>query len=255
MQTSQARTCPLLVGPREQALREDGLEGVGELIHDVVLLLVREDAEDALDGLDGVGRVQGREHEMAGLGGRQGGGDGLQVAHLADDHDVGVLPEDVRQRLAERRRVGVDLLLDDDAAVVLVDELDGVLDRHDLGAALAVDQVDDVVERGRLAVAGRAGDEDQAVGQARQLVDDRRQAELAPRADRQSRRGGWPSRGSRRGGRRWRGTARRPASAARSRAASRARRPRAASRSAARRAWRGASPRRGRRRRSGGSRR
>ena len=151
----------------------------------VVLLLVREHAEDPLDRLHRVGRVQRGEHEVAGLGGRQRGGDGLQVAHLADHDDVGVLPQHVGQRLAERRDVGVDLLLHDDAALVVVDVLDRVLDGHDLGPAVAVDQVDDVVERGRLAVAGRAGDEDQAVGQPGELVDDRRagRAPIAARTE------------------------------------------------------------------------
>ena len=73
-----------------------------------------------------------REHEVAGLGRGQRGRDRLEVAHLADEDDVGVLAQHVLQRLGERVRVLPDLALVDDRALVVVQELDRVLDRHDV---------------------------------------------------------------------------------------------------------------------------
>ena len=52
-----------------------------------------------------------REDQVAGLGDRQRGLDGLEVAHLADQHHVRVLPEDVLERVLEGRGVGADLAL------------------------------------------------------------------------------------------------------------------------------------------------
>ena len=60
---------------------------------DLVLLEGGEEVDDAVDGLGGVGRVQGRQHQVAGLGRGKGGPDGLGVAHLADQDDVGVLAQ------------------------------------------------------------------------------------------------------------------------------------------------------------------
>ena len=59
--------------------------------------------------------------------------DGLLVAHLADEDHVRVLTQDAAQRAYD---VGVlaDLALVDHRALVLVQELDRVLDRHDVAA-------------------------------------------------------------------------------------------------------------------------
>ena len=46
-------------------------------------------------------RVQRREDEVAGLGRRQRGLDGLLVAHLADEDDVRVLAQDAAQGALE----------------------------------------------------------------------------------------------------------------------------------------------------------
>ena len=89
----------------------------------------------------------------------------------------------MNQRLAERGRVGVHLLLDDDAAAVFVGVFDGIFDGDDLGAAFAVDEIDHVVEGGGFADAGGAGDEDEAGGPAREFIDDGGKAERFARAD------------------------------------------------------------------------
>ena len=110
---------------------------------------------------------------MAGLGRGERGCDRLEVAHLADEDHVGVLAERCAQALGEARRVEPDLALVDDAALVLVDELDRVLDREDVLGARAVHLVDQRRERRRLARAGWAGDQDEAARLLGELVEGR----------------------------------------------------------------------------------
>ena len=59
-----------------------------------------------------------------GFGRFDGDRDGLQVAQLADQHDVRILAQRRPQRVLERVGVRVDLALVDQALLVLVDELD-----------------------------------------------------------------------------------------------------------------------------------
>jgi hypothetical protein len=66
---------------------------------------------------------------------------------------------------------------------VLVDELDRVLDGHDVLAALRVDLVDHRGERRGLTRAGGAGHEHQALRALGHLLDDRRKVQLAERPD------------------------------------------------------------------------
>ena len=92
---------------------------------------------------------------------------GLDVAHLADEDDVGVLAQHPLQRGVEVGGVGADLALVDDRRLVGVEDLDRVLDRHDVLVLRLVDVVDHRAERRRLARAGRAGDEHQTRARAR----------------------------------------------------------------------------------------
>src|SRR5207248_986175 len=81
---------------------------------DLGLLVRREDVDDAVDALRrGVG-VQGREGEVSGLGDGERGGRCLEVAHLAHQHDVRVLPQGVLQGRVEAVGVGAHLALVDD---------------------------------------------------------------------------------------------------------------------------------------------
>src|SRR5215207_147831 len=137
----------LPVGGRQQLLGDDALEGDRQLRADLVLLRRRERVDDAVDGLRGVLGVQRREDQVAGLGRGERGLHRLQVAHLADEDHVGVLAERGLQRLAERLRVGAQLALVDDAALVTMQELDRVLDRHDVLVPGLVDLVDHRGER------------------------------------------------------------------------------------------------------------
>ena len=66
-----------------------------------------------------------------------------------------------RSARAEAQRVGVDLALVDETALVRMDVLDRIFDGDDVLAALGVDLVDHRRERRRLAAARRPGDEDQ----------------------------------------------------------------------------------------------
>ena len=90
----------LVVRARDQLLHDDGVEAERELLLDLRLLRGGEDVDDAVDRLRGVARVQRGEDEVAGLRGGERGGDGLEVAHLADQDHVGILT----QRRAQRRR-------------------------------------------------------------------------------------------------------------------------------------------------------
>jgi hypothetical protein len=166
------------VGGRQQLLRDDALQRHRELDAHLLLLGRRKDVDDAVDGLRRVLRVQRGEDEVAGLGRGQRRVDRLQVAHLADEDDVGILTQRGLQAGGEGLRVRADLALVDDALLVAVEELDRVLDGHDVLFARRVDLVDDGRQRGRLARAGRAGDEDEAARLLGEVVDDRRQPEL-----------------------------------------------------------------------------
>ena len=127
--------------------------------------------------------MQGGEGEMAGFGDPQRGLDGLEVAHLADENDIGILPQAGSQGVGEAVGVGVQLTLVDDALLVAVQVLDRILDRDDVLGALAIHLVEHRGEGGRLAGAGRAGDQHQAARLLADLLHHRRQAELAKTAD------------------------------------------------------------------------
>ena len=150
---------------------------------DLRLLLRREELDHAPDRLGRVERVQRREHEVARLGRLQRGLCGLGVAQLADEDDVRVLAEHAAQRLAEALGVEPDLALVDDAAAVGMEDLDRILDRHDVLAARAVDLVEHRRERRRLAGAGRAGDEDEAALLLREPGDAGREMEVVEARD------------------------------------------------------------------------
>ena len=96
-----------------------------------------------------------------GLGGLDRDRDGLEVAQLADQHDVGILAQRRAQRVLERVGVRAHLALVDQALLVRVHELDRILDRDDVILARPVDVVDHRAQRRRLARAGRTGDEHQ----------------------------------------------------------------------------------------------
>ena len=139
----------------------------------------REDRDDAVDALGGVEGVQGREHQVAGLGGQQRRLDGLVVAHLADQDDVRILAQGGPQRARKGAGVDVHLALVDQRLLVAVEELDRVLDGDDVLGAGGVDLIDHRRQRRRLARAGGAGAEHQAATLVADLLQHRRQHQLA----------------------------------------------------------------------------
>src|SRR5215204_3137507 len=140
---------PLAVVGGDERLGDDALQGVCELRTDLVLLVRREDVYDPVDGLRGILGVKRPEDEVPGLRRRNGERDSFEVAHLAYEYHVGVLPQDVFESLGEAPGVLVDLALVDDALLVLVQELYRVLHAHDVLVPGAVDLVDHGGEGGR----------------------------------------------------------------------------------------------------------
>ena len=124
-----------------------------------------EHVDDPVDRLGGVVGVQGGEHEVAGLGDRERGGDRLGVPHLADEEHVGVFAEGRAQRPPERVVSMPDLALVHRRQLVGVHVLDRVLDRDDVARPLSLIASIIAARRGRLPRTGGTGDEDQALRQ------------------------------------------------------------------------------------------
>jgi hypothetical protein len=76
------------------------------------LLGRRKDGDDALNRFGGVECVQGGEHQVAGFGGQQGGGNCFQVAHFADQDDVRVLAKRGAQSASRTRKCRLRLRAD-----------------------------------------------------------------------------------------------------------------------------------------------
>ncbi len=140
--TLDRRDAPLAVEPWDQAHGNDAAQDRGQLDAHLALLERREDRDDAVDRFRGIDRVQGGEHQVPGLGGRQGRLDGFVVAHLADQDHVRILAQGRFQGGLEALGVGADLALVDDAFLVAMQKLDRVLDGDDMRLAVGVDVVD-----------------------------------------------------------------------------------------------------------------
>jgi hypothetical protein len=139
--------------------------------------------DHTVDALHGRVGVQRGEDQVTRFRDGQRGLDRLEIAHLADQHHVGVLAQHVLERLLEAGGVVPDLALVDQAALVRVQVLDRILDRHDVLARLLVDLVDDGGQRRALAGAGRPGHEHQPAGACGELRHGGRQTELVVTED------------------------------------------------------------------------
>ena len=122
--------------------------------------------------------MQRAHDKVSGLGSRDGSGNRLIVAHLADEDDVGVLTQGAAQRRSKAAHIGADLALVDQRAAALIDVLDGVLNRDDVVAARLIDVVDHGGQRGGFAAARGAGDQDQAARLVGQLCQNGRHGQL-----------------------------------------------------------------------------
>src|SRR5678816_442525 len=172
------RHAAVAVAFRQQPHRDDSLENPRELQPNLLLLVRRKDRDDSVDRLGGIEGVQRRQHEVPGLGRRDGGFDRLVVAHFADENDIGVLAQRRAQSLREGLGVDLHFALVDEAFLVAVKEFDRVLDGHDVFRSRGVDVVDHRGQRGRFARTGGARAQDQAAPLLGNRLEDRRQQEI-----------------------------------------------------------------------------
>src|SRR5215212_9113866 len=163
----------------DEHLGDDALQGVCELRTDLVLLVRWEDVYDPVDGLRGVLGVQRPEDEVPCLCRGDCKGDGFEVAHLADEYHVGVLPQNVLEGLGEALGILVDLALVDDALLVLVQELNGVLNAHDVLVPSSIDLINHGSEAGRFAAPRRACNKDEPARLLGKFLYGLRQTKLA----------------------------------------------------------------------------
>ena len=74
----------------EQLLGDDGSEVVGQAFADGIVFADGEEIEDTVDGRGRGRSVNGAEHQVAGLGGINGGLERVHVAQLAHQHHIGI---------------------------------------------------------------------------------------------------------------------------------------------------------------------
>ena len=122
--------------PGHEPLGDDRRERARQLQPDLRLLIGREHVDDAVE------RLRRRRWCAASRSTRwpvsasvSVDRDRLEVAHLADEHDVGVLTQRAAQRAVEDSRVDADLALVHHGGLVLVHVLDRVLDGDDVARA------------------------------------------------------------------------------------------------------------------------
>ena len=119
---------------------------------------------------------------MTGFCGGDGGVDGFEVAHFADENDVGILAQGAAESFGEVRNVDANLALSDQRFFVLMIIFDGVFDGDDVGlVAFFVDDVNHRGERGCFAGTSRAGDETETARFVEHFLDRGRQADLLHR--------------------------------------------------------------------------
>ncbi len=160
--TSVSREATRALGVEYQLLRHDALESRREHRAYLLLLVRREHVDHTVDRLGRVLGVERPEDEVTGLGRGERHRDRLEVTHLTDQNDVGVLTKDSAERLREGVRVLADLALVHDRPLVIVEEFDRVLDRDDVKRLGPVDDVDERREGRRLSRSRRPGDEHEA---------------------------------------------------------------------------------------------
>ncbi len=179
--TSQTARRAAQVGRAHQHLGHDAEQALREEALGLLALLGRQRVDDAVDRLDRARRVQRAEHEVARLRSGHGPAHGVRVAQFAHEDHVRVLAHRGPHALGEGGQVRVQLALDHLRQLAAMDELDRVLEAHDVEAAGRVQQVDHRRERRRLAGAGRARHEHHALVVVAELADHRRQVQRIER--------------------------------------------------------------------------
>ena len=167
-----------LVGTRHEPQRDDRLQRRGEHVAGLLVLVRREEGEDAVDRLRRVGRVEGREHEMPGVGRHERRLHRLRVTDLPDQNHVGILPQDMLQTLGEGGGIQPYLALGDRALLVAVQELDGVFDGDHVPRHASIHGVDHRRQRGGFAAPDRAAHQHESARTSRDLLNHRRKIQL-----------------------------------------------------------------------------
>jgi len=169
---------PSAAGPWHQPLADDGLQRPGQGSTGLPLPVRGEEVDHTVHGLDRVEGVHRGDDQVAGVGGPHGRVGGGFVPDLADEDHVGVLPDRVPDAGRVRHDVGTDLPLVDQGPAVLVEDLDGILERDDVPRPDRVDVTDHRGDGGRLPRTRRPGDQDQASRFLGDPADDRGEPEL-----------------------------------------------------------------------------
>src|SRR5712691_9864026 len=113
---------------RQKRLTKNSLEHHGKLGTNLWLLVRRKNVNNTIDcGRRRIG-VQGGKSQVAGFGDAQGGFDGLEFAHFADEYNVGVFTKCGAKRICKRMSVRVNFALVHKALLMIVKKLDGILD-------------------------------------------------------------------------------------------------------------------------------
>lgn len=159
----KGRNTAFFIPPWQELLSDDGLKCIRELQEYLVLLTLREVLQDAVGGLDDISGVERREDEMAGLCGRDGGMDGIRVAHLTYQDNVGVLSESGPESCGKAGAIPPYLALDDKRLVAFVLVLDGVFNRDDAFLLRLVYGSQECGNRSGLPVTSRRREQDEAV--------------------------------------------------------------------------------------------
>jgi len=171
----QGGDASLLVDSFEEVLGDHTAQGFGQAGSDLVLLFGREDVDDTVDRLGGALGVKRSEHQVTGAGGGERQFDRLEIAHFADEDDVGVLAQGAFEGGGERARVEADFAMVDERGFAFVDEFDRVLDGEDVVFPVLVRVIHHGGQGGGLAGAGGAGHQDQAFVEHGELLEYRRQ--------------------------------------------------------------------------------
>src|SRR5438552_10159044 len=116
----------------QQPLADDPADRVREALAEVLLLPWIEHPNEAVDGLASIHRVQGAQHEVAGLGRLQAKLGRLAVADFADEDDLRRLTERSAKAVGEGVEVAAQLALVEGCLDVGMDELNRVLQGDDV---------------------------------------------------------------------------------------------------------------------------
>src|SRR5580658_7307180 len=172
---------PVRIRALHQHLRDHGQQALRQEALGLLALLHRQGINDAIDGLYRAGGMQRAEHQVPGLRGRHGHGNGFGIAQFAHQNDIRVFAHGRAHAFREAGDVRAELALDDLAVLARVHELDRILEADDVQPARAVQVIDHRRECRGLAGAGGAGYQHHALVVVTQLVYDRRQLQLLQR--------------------------------------------------------------------------